>query len=413
MRVSGRVVVAVGCLAAGLAAMAQTGWTQSYETPTTARAIDLVPKDKISGPHYKLRPTVPYDGYMYRFAVDSDYGPFEVTGEGALRKLMGEIRAITALRATKNTKVYTEGLKKSSAAPLNFAKGLVTNPVDTLSGIPKGTYQIMENVGEAVTTTRNPAQDSRTQELVKFSSWKRDHAHRLGVDPYSRNAALQKELNSVAWAATAGDWTTSIVLMPVGGPAVSAVSGMRMSDSVKNALKEEPPPRLRILSEGKLKAMGVPDELSKQFLDQPHYTPTQSTILVEALNGLGDAKGRDEFLRVAVAAEDEVMSTFFTEAAQILRGVHDKGTPISALRPLGKRLIMAQTADGTVIPLPMDRVIWTERVDQVSAALKDGAPAKVQLWLTGTISPAARSQLQARGVEVVERARERVTILDF
>src|SRR5262249_35716524 len=147
---------------------------------------------------------------------------------------------------------------------------------DTLSGVPKGTYQIMENVGESVSNVRNPAQDSRAQELIKFSAWKRDHASRLGVDPYSHNAVLQKELNSVAWADTIGDWTTALVLMPVGGPGVTVVSGLSIAEGVKNALKEEPPPRLRIINDDKLKAIGIPDDLRKQFLDHPQYTPSQS-----------------------------------------------------------------------------------------------------------------------------------------
>jgi len=386
----------------------------SYEAAEPVRAADVVTKGVITGPHYKIRPAVAYDGYMYRFVVDSDYGVFEPTGDGALRKVLNEIRAITAPRDTKNLKAYGEGLKKSTTAPLAFVKNLATNPVDTLSGVPKGTYQIMENVAGSVTTSRNPAQDSRAQEALKFSAWKRDHANRLGVDPYSRNTMLQKELNSVAWAATIGDWTTSLVLMPVGGTAVSVVSGLRMSESVRNALKEQPPARLRMMNDDKLKAMGIPEDLRKQFLDQPHYTPTQSTIMVEALSGLGSARGREAVLQAALGAEDEVMSTFFVIVAQLLRGYHETASPIGALRAVGRRLVVAEATDGTtMIPLPVDHLIWTERVDQVSGTLKDGMSGKAQLWVTGTVSAAARSGFQGHGFEVVERARERVPVLDY
>ena len=74
---------------------------------------------------------------------------------------------------------------------------------------------------------------------------------------------------------------------------------------------------------------------------------------------------------------------------------------------------MADTAAGAIIPLPVDHLIWTERVDQVSASCKEGVSGKTQLWLTGTISAAARSQLQGRGFEIVKQARERVPILDY
>ena len=412
MRRRKRLILAVAW-AAGIMATAGRGLpAQQYEVPEPVRAADVVGKAALTGPHYKIRPAVAYDGYMYRFVVDSDYGVFEPTGDGALRKVLNEIRAITALRDTKNLKAYGEGLKKSTTAPLSFVKNLATNPVDTLTGVPKGTYQIMENVAESVTSSRNPAQDSRAQEALKFSAWKRDHASRLGVDPYSRNTVLQKELNSVAWAATIGDWTTSLVLMPVGGTAVSVVSGLRMSESVRNALKEQPPARLRLMNDDKLKAMGISEDLRTQYLDQPHYTPTQSTIMVEALSGLGSARGREVVLQAALGAEDEVMSTFFVNVAQLLRGYHETAAPIGALRAVGKRLVVAETAGGaTMIPLPVDHLIWTERVDQVSARLKDGMPGKPQLWVTGTVSAAARTGLQGQGIDVVERAR--APMLDY
>ena len=413
MRHRERVILTVTSVVALMLAGWSVAVAQQYETPQPVRAADVVAKGAVTGPHYKIRPSVAHDGYMYRFTVDSDYGAFEATGEGALRKLLNEIPAITALRGTKNLKAYGDGLKKSTTAPLSFVKSLATNPVDTLSGVPKGTYQIMENVGESVTSTRNPAQDSRAQEALKFSAWKRDHATRLGVDPYTGNKVLQKELNSVAWAATIGDWTTSLVLMPVGGPGVSVVTGLSMSESVKNALKEEPPARLRIINDDKLKAMGIPEDLRKQFLDQPQYTPTQSTVMTEALSGLGAARGREALLQAALSAEDEVTSAFFVNVAQLLRGYHSAGSPISALRGVGKRLVVAESAAGAMIPLPVDNLLWTERVDQASASLKEGASGKAQLWLSGTISAAARSQLQGRGFEIVEQARKRVSILDY
>ena len=37
-----------------------------------------------AGPDYNVNDPVVADGYMYRFAVTSTYGPFEVTGTGAL-----------------------------------------------------------------------------------------------------------------------------------------------------------------------------------------------------------------------------------------------------------------------------------------------------------------------------------------
>jgi hypothetical protein len=43
------------------------------------------------------------DGYTLHFNVDSQFGAFEVSGVGALRKLVRELQAIAELRTIKGT----------------------------------------------------------------------------------------------------------------------------------------------------------------------------------------------------------------------------------------------------------------------------------------------------------------------
>lgn len=74
---------------------------------------------------------------------------------------------------------------------------------------------------------------------------------------YSSNAVLQKELNSVGRAAAIGNLTVTAVTLPAQATPVTVLKQMRLADSVKNALKEEPPARLRLINQEKLLAMGV------------------------------------------------------------------------------------------------------------------------------------------------------------
>ncbi len=55
----------------------------------------------VAGPYHRFQDTVLADGYMYRFLVDSQFGVFDVTGTGALRKLTREIQVIAAIRELK------------------------------------------------------------------------------------------------------------------------------------------------------------------------------------------------------------------------------------------------------------------------------------------------------------------------
>jgi hypothetical protein len=96
-------------------------------------------------------------------------------------------------------------------------------------------------VSTGLTTKADPSQDSKVEQMLAVSSNKRDLAHRLGVDVYSSNSVLQKEMNSVAWATSLGSLTLSAALAPVGGHAVmggSAGDGLVRHPDGGNALPQ-------------------------------------------------------------------------------------------------------------------------------------------------------------------------------
>ena len=396
--------------------VAVAGGAADHEAPQERSAKDVFPAAMLKGPHHSVRELVPTDGYTDRWTVDSDFGVFEVSGDGALRKLIPEIHAIAELQKFSKTEAFAKGLGTAAKAPVSFVKSLVTHPVDTVTGVPKGAYELVENVGTSVSTTRNPAEDSRTAQVLKMSSYKRDLADKLNVDVYSSNKVLQKQLNSVAWAASVGDLAFSAAMMPagVGG---TVVSNVRLVNSVKNVVKEEPPQRLRILNEETLTKIGIGEDLRKRFLDHPAFTPRQFTIISANLDALKGVAGRDAFLVVALDAQDEVQANFYTAMVQLLRGYHDTVAPLTGITPLN-RITVAQTGSGpAVLALPLDRLIWTDRVDQVSGYVRTGYTApgfsgKVDVWLAGTASPRARKELSGRGFSVTENAHLRVEVLD-
>ncbi len=390
---------------------------QQYEQPADRRAAEVLPREVVRGANYRVQDPVVSDGYMHRFTVSSDFGAFEVTGNGALRKLLNEVRAIAQLREIKKSKAWATAVADSATSPFRFAKNLITHPVDTVTGVPKGAYKFMEEAATAVTSERDPSDDPAYKKALLVSGRKREYAAQLGVDPYSSNAVLQKELNSVAWAAAVGNLTVSVALMPVGGAAGAALSGVRWSNALNDLLKAEPANRLRIINEKKLEDMGIPKDLAKQFLDHRAFTPRHDTILVEALSRLAGAGGREKFLEAALRAEDEVDANFFTNAAQILRGYHETISPITEIQT-SLRLAVAQAKNGNaLVPLPLDQLIWTQAADRRSQEVKSGYRAtgfngKFDLWLIGTASPLARQRLAERGMTVVEEVGKRVEIID-
>jgi hypothetical protein len=402
----------MGLPAAGVVA------AQPYDQPQDRRVTEVLAADIATGPAYRVQDPVATDGYMYRFAVDSQFGAFDVVGAGALRKLVREIHAIGSLREVKNSQAFTAAVADSATGSFRLAKNLITNPVDTISGVPRGAYKFMEEAASGVTSERDPSDDPAYKKALLMSGRKREFAAQLGVDPYSSNAVLQKELNSVAWAAAAGNLTVSAALLPVGGTAGAVVSGVRWSNALNEHLKTEPANRLRIINEGKLKTMGVPADLAKRYLDHKAFSPRHDTILVEALARLTGARGRAQFLEAALAAGDEVDANFFTNMAQIMRGYHEAVAPITEIQRVGGRLIIAQTKRGNaLVALPIDTLLWTEVVDRRVKEVKDkyraaGFNGKFDVWLTGTASGLAQQRLAERGMSVAENVQKRVEIVD-
>ena len=388
-----------------------------YETQTNKPAAQALPPELAAGADFKVGDPVVADGYMYRFAVTSTYGPFDVTGTGALRKLEHEIWAIGQLKNVTKSDAFLKSLKDQAGKPLVFAKDVVTKPVDTLSSIPKGVGRLFSNVATSITTKRSPNQESRASEVLLVGSFKRDYAARFNVDPYSSNQVLQEELDKIGKAAALGSWTASAAMIPISGPASSVITATSLAKSFNNIVATEPPARIRIINEDKLKQMGINPDVAKAYLDQPIYTPRQNLLLVDSLSRLGAATGRDAYLNASLVAADEVEANYFVNMAQTLRGYHETVGPITGITMVGALTVAQTKAGAAVIPFALDYGVWTANGDKLSQNMKatykaPGFNGNFEIWITGSASPTAKQEFQARGFTVVEQAGSRFDIVD-
>jgi hypothetical protein len=126
---------------------------------------------------------------------------------------------------------------------------VITKPGETLSGIPKGAGRLFSNVTTAITSTKDPSQDSAAQELLLVGAFKRDYATRYDADPYSSNPILQEELEKIGKAAAFGSWTASAAMIPISAVVSSVITGTSLAKSFNNVLKAEPPTRIRVINE--------------------------------------------------------------------------------------------------------------------------------------------------------------------
>jgi hypothetical protein len=390
---------------------------QEYnQLPVNRRASDIVPADKIMGEHYQILDTVEVRGNMNHYKVNSDYGFFEVTGDGLLKKRLKEIQAITVLQKIQGTDAFQKALKAAAMSPVKFGENMVTDPVDTVSAIPKGVGQMFSNAYSSLTTKRQAGEDSSAEALTGLSKYKREYAYNLGVDVYSSNPAFQKELNKVAWAASAGSLTFSAAMAPLGA-AGTVISYSKFGKDVSDYLRDNPPSQIRRNAKEKLSSMRISSEDIKKFLENKSFTPRHTVVIVASLVQMRAVKGRDAFIRYVSTASDEEQANFMMNVAQIMRGYHEKVSPIKMITT-NSGFVMANTQNNSVlIPLPIDYGVWTEKAEKILTNMVTTykAPAdkpQFELWLTGTASPIAKKGVQSLGITLTEYADKKLEFVD-
>src|SRR5262249_4800990 len=267
--------------------------------------------------------------------ASSDYGVFEAQSDAMLRRLIREIHAIAVLQGITLTDAYTKALAQAALSPVRGVEQLVTNPVETVKAVPTALLDVFGRVGQGIDTAvsgqKTSYEDSALAQALQMSSYKRDYAKELGVDPYSSNPVLQKDLDAVAWAAAAGNLTISAATMVSGSTVVAALSYARNIDQAVSIVAAEPPSELMIRNRAALDAMGIAPRLKEQFLGQQQYSPRAKTILIAALASMEGTAGRDSVLEVALGAPDETMAIFYQQLAELLNDYDQKVSPIVRL----------------------------------------------------------------------------------
>jgi hypothetical protein len=412
---------ALAGLAGVLIATATLAQGGNFDTFGPRPVGDVVSPDLLAGPHYRLAPTVQTSNYLNNFVVSSDYGTFEAPSDAMLRRLVREIHAIAVLHDITLTDSYAQALKQAALGPVRGVKALVTEPVATVKAVPGAVFNIFSRVGQGISTAtsgeKTRYEDTGMAQALQMSSYKRDYAKQLGVDPYSSNPVLQKQLDSVAWAAAAGGLTLGAATMASGSEVVAGLSYARNLDQAREIVAADPPAELMLRAKAALDKMGIDRRLRDRFLAQKQYSPRAKTILVSALAGMPQTTGKANMLVVALGAPDEVTAIFYQQMAELLDGYDERVAHISRLERYN-RLVVARDVNGKAIILaPLDDVIWDERAASaatgIAKALKlQPGGDRVQFWITGTASPRFKQETQRLGIGVRESVGQQLPLLD-
>jgi len=382
----------------------------AYEPLPTLDASVILQPQYFHGPNFTVRNPVPIYFGSNRYTIDSDFGVFEADGNQMLMRRVAEIEAIAKLQAMSQTKEFTQAAAQAASAPVKIAQDLVTNPVSTISSVPRGIWGFLNRAGEAVKEAAEGQQSTAAEgnvveNMTGFSKIKRDLAIKLGVDPYTTNEVFQRELNKVAWPAFLGKFTVDLGMAAVGGAALSAAN---ITGSLTDALRDKSPAELRLMNLGMLmNNMGVSRATADAFLSNNAISPTTQTILIAALAQLGNIPGQAEFIRQAATSQDEHDALAFQQSCQLMANLNDS-TPVARITHL-HGLTVCQTNNGTVVvPIQWDYAAWTPATERFITALKaqkfTTPVSGYSVTLTGVVSPMTAQALAARGVNVKTKA---------
>jgi hypothetical protein len=416
-------------LLSGTAAMAAT----AYESPPTLRASELAKGAQLIGPHYRVDEQVATDGFLTRFTVHSDFGDFAAVGPGMLDVRIREVGALAALQKVEQSSEFQAGAKAAANKTLDGIKRFVDEPTETLKGIPEGvgrffqrTYRSAKTGVQKLTDVQDgrpagappaagpganlpggptqgtggaeanvyaagaKAAGSATLNALGFDDARRRLAKRVGVDPYTTNRPLAKQLDEVAWTGFAGDLGVDLLTAMIPGGTLVATS-TRLS----NWVWDMPPGDLRLHIEKSLLSMGVSQADVDLLLRHRWYPLSLQAALVVALDDLAGVDGRVDVMPLALTVASEEQARFLVQTLQMTARYHKTVKPLEALVVLGT--VAARAKDGEiVVAAPVDYLTWNEGVDRFTAN-DELAGQKRSVHIAGRLTDRASAELQGRG----------------
>jgi hypothetical protein len=394
------------------------GAQQAYESPPVLSASKILPPELLSGPNHRVQERVTNDGFMNTYKIDSKFGTFTVVSSALLRKRIREINAMENMDKLKGTKEYGDAIKESALSTLVTAKDMVFKPVKTLGEAATGVGLLFRRAGDSLFgAKRSDAEESKFKDLIGFATYKREYAHELGVDVYSRNEVLQDRLNEITWAGYAGGLTVSAAMAAVPGGAGIAMTAIGMTRFTTEVFKNTPPSDLRRMNSEKLKAMGVDAHAIDMFINDSIFSPREQTLLVSALDEMKGVGDRVRFVQLAALTHNADMAFFRQRQAEMYAGYHKAVAPIARFVSVGQLAAALAQNGALVFNIPVDYMVWTEHLAQLVAntdLLVKQLPGitQKQLWVTGALSPRARAELQRLNWKVYERSEALVVAQD-
>ena len=368
-----------------------------YEKPPTLQAKNIFKPGTFKSSNYTVKDQVRNDGLFNHYTVSTKFGTFTADSSKDLQILVSEIDAIAAMKKVETDDTALAGLKQSGENTVTGLKNMFDDPQGTLEGAASGVSSLFNRAKETVGNKEmSNAEDSRLEQFVGISKSKGMIATKYGVNVYSQNKVLQQELDRLGRADFAGGLGVGIAssFVPGVGGLVLTTSGT--ARLLNEAINTTPSSELWLQNKNKLAAMGMNADTVKLFLNNPSFSPAQTTVMVAALESMKGVENLELFIKVALQAGTPEMAKIITRIVVMTAGYNKRISPLKKILPMA-RITQGVRKDGTrVVLLPTDYITWNKRIADAAAESK-GLKTAPELWLLGTVSKQAGAELKTLG----------------
>jgi len=364
----------------------------------------FIPAELMTGKLHKVGAQAYNDTLANMYKLYAEQTEFDVLTGIMLRVRIHEVYAIDKLRGMKKGKEFAQGMANAGKQKVEGVVGIVTNPIGTIKNVPRGASRFFGRIGESMKGGNSEEEGSALQGITGVQKAKVALAAKLGVDPYSTNQELQKELTANARAMAGGGLIVSAATSVVGGPAGAVITGLDVNQTLQQTLVNSTPSDLHIINRKKLFDLGVSRENADALLMHPLYSPWAEPITVDALASVG--VDPTAFLAQAVTALSEEDALYFQRLAQIMANYQTVKAPLRSIQ-VQNGVVCAMDGNGNLmVPVSCDYAVWAERpagrVEEFSALRQSRPEIKgLALWVDGKVSDRGLEELKSRNIETV------------
>ncbi len=423
------VVASFSAVSAVVPVVASADNDRGFEHEPEYRADQLVEASLLSGPSWQIVSNVPVRGYLAQFRLATDYGYLNVEGRAELAERIFELEAVEQLASISRSRAFVDAMGHASKDIAKIIARIGTHPIETVKSIPSGLWRSLRSkwrqLGEQTAKARDRASEEwhendsqggvgpqsdtsharesdwwqKSQKTsgklakrwVGFTSARRDLTRRLGVDPYTRNELLNRELDRIAWAKLGGDKTLSLAIDAVSAGAGSVIGQTRKLDEIVWQLD---PVAVGEQQRERMTALCGADPMIARAMNQGALSPSQWQRLVDSVEAM-HVRRCASLLALIAATETDAEARYLLRALDLLDLHRDAGAEIELIE-VGGMLVARIDKRRLVVPMPVDVLSWTA---PIAALFADPAlrAAQREMWLDGEATVRAQRELTARG----------------